>query len=160
GGETRVFDRIETSAEVDNRPVLNYVVELYLSSTCMADGQIYVGTRGHGVYAFDIKTKAARRVDHRAKLPSPSVDALAGLDGKVFAVLDGGYLVAFGSDSDTCDVLASSRRKDKQSPFDDAGEPFKVRLMFADPDRHRILFIPAHIKSSSTMGHGIWEYNP
>ncbi|HEY4263290.1 MAG TPA: hypothetical protein VGM98_24220 [Schlesneria sp.] len=97
---------------------------------------------------FPPKNGQPRRIDVEHGLPSNKVRSLAVLDSKLFAGFDDGYLAAYDLKADYCEVLASSRRKQKLSPFDD-GDPFRVPMLVADSTRDRIVFV---------IGNHVWQY--
>ncbi len=119
----------------------------FVPSACVDDRAVYAATRDAGIIAFPLDGSAPRTVD--AGLPGNSVSAIACLDGKLYAGGDG-YLVSCGLDASRCEIIASSRRKEKLSPFDDQA-PFPVPLILADPERRRVVFI---------IGKGLWQLTP
>ena len=72
------------------------------------------------------------------------------LNGKLYAGFADGYLIAYDLQTNRCDVLASSRRKQTQSPFDD-GPVFRVPTLIADPGRQRVVMI---------IGKHLWQFTP
>jgi len=122
-------------------------------TACLYEGRYFASPGdGSGIWMFPVDGVVGTRITTHEGLPSDEVDALACLDGELYAGLGGGYLVAYDLKTSSCDVLASSRRKEKLSPFDD-GPPFSVRYLVADPPRHRIVFVAASYS-------GIWEFTP
>jgi hypothetical protein len=110
---------------------------------CVHDGRYYLGTRGHGIFAFPFDGGEPERITTAEGLPSDSVQGLACLDGRLYAYLGEGnkdaYVVAWDLRKRKCEVLASSRRKDKRSPFDDSS-PLTSSFFQADPRRGQIVF--------------------
>jgi hypothetical protein len=120
--------------------------------------ELYVATRTEGLYAFPLNGGAARRIDS-AKLPSESIECFAFHDGRLYVALGGGYLISMDPASGKFDVLASSRRKDKVSPFDD-GEAFAVTSMVPDPRRQRLLFVLLRGRTQPKSLNGLWALDP
>jgi len=158
GGAPRVLGQapVELKATLGSLSAGSWAVPRFITGCCPGDGMIYVGTRTSGIIAFDEKGGPGRPLDG---LPSSKVEALALLEGNVFAALKGGYLVQVTPGKTNPRVLASSRRKEKSSPFDDA-EAFYVRGLVADPQGRRLLF-PLYQGTPSTAGSidGLWEYS-
>lgn len=138
-----------------------------VAAAVMGQGEFYVGTGSDGVFAFPLNGDAGRRLTEGLGLPSEDVRSLAWLDGKLYAGLGGGYLVGLEPGAGRFEVLASSRRKERGSPFDDRDE-FSVPFLVADPGRHRLLFLlyqgPNYVYYSAGtvkgMTSGWWEYDP
>lgn len=109
----------------------------FVSAAC-ADGEaVYVATNGAGIVVFPLKKGLPRRIGLDDGLPSNKVTSVAALDGKIYAGVGEGYLISYDLESRRGDVLASSRRKQKLSPFDDQ-KPFRVPCLLADPIRQRV----------------------
>ncbi len=108
------------------------------SSACLAAGRYFLGTFEYGIFAFPLDGGIPERISTASGLPSDHVQALACLDGRLYAFLGKGntegYLVVWDLKKRQCDVLASSRRKEKRSPFDDA-IPAHALALLADPAR-------------------------
>ena len=115
------------------------------------------GTARDGVFFFPLAGGLPMRVGEKEGLPAPTVTALAALDGQVFAAIDGGYLAQIDVATGRVQVLASARRLNKLSPFDN-DRPFYVRTILADPKRHRLLF-PVGLASLGNPNVGMWEFN-
>ena len=86
-------------------------------------------------------------------MPARFVSKLAIANNTLVAAVDEGYLISYDIATGRCDTIASSRRSEKQSPFDNS-EPFRVFDMTADPQRDRVLFT-----FSVAANHGLWEFN-
>jgi hypothetical protein len=126
-----------------------------LTSFCLGDGTVYVGTRQDGIIALPLSGEAGTKL--AVELPSPHVTALAFLDDKLIAHAEGGYLLEIDPRTRSVTTLASSRRKDRLTPFDDA-EPFRVPFLAADPERSRVVFLC--IQPGTRPGtNGLWEYD-
>jgi len=119
---------------------------------------LYVATRSAGLYAFPLDGSAARRIDDPGKMPSEGVQCMVLYEGRLYAALEGGYLISLDPDSGKFDVLASSRRKDKMSPFDD-GEVFIVTSIVADPERRRLLFMLFQGLTQPRSLNGLWTFD-
>jgi hypothetical protein len=115
------------------------------------------GTARDGVFLLPLAGGTPVRIGDKEGLPALTVTALAALDGKVFAALAGGYLVQIDVDSRRVQVLASARRINKLSPFDN-DRPFRIRTILADPKRQRLLF-PVGVGSLVHPNVGLWEFN-
>lgn len=134
-----------TEAEVPG-----YARTSFVSAMCMDQHSIYVATTGAGIILFPHKNGTPRRIDISDGLPGNKVSSLAVLDGVVYVGYADGYIAAYDLESRKVDVLASSRRKQKLSPFDDQNI-FKVPTLVADPERRRIVFV---------VGPHLWQYTP
>lgn len=125
---------------------------------CIIHGDWFVaGTTYDGIYLFPLGGGAPIHVGEKAGLPSQEVLGLAALEGKVFASLEHGYLVQIDLGTRGVEVLASSRRVNKLSPFDN-DKPFRIWHVFADPERSRVIFP----MNNATVDHpnlGTWEYS-
>ena len=132
----------------------------------MGEGTVYVGTLNDGIYAF-APSGTVRRLDDKQGFPSAEVQGLDFLEGKLYAALGGGYLVAYEPQAGRFEVLASSRRKEKRTPFDDLPGGFSVSGVVADPRRDRLLLplyenpLPAGNQPGQvrTPVSGFWELN-
>ncbi len=143
--------------------------EHILTDICFTKDKIYVATFAWGILAFDREGKGAGySITTKLELPANKIQSCIAIDGKIYAGLEGGYLVEIDPQAQRFETLASSRRKEKLSPFDD-GEAFRIPYFFADPQRDRIVFIlyqrpdfiyyPANTKFASPPTNGVWEYN-
>lgn len=138
----------------------------FVRGIVVGEGTVYVGTRNDGIYAFG-PSGTVRRLDEKQGFPSTEVEALAFLEGKLYAALGGGYLVSYEPKAERLEVLASSRRKEKRTPFDDLPGGFTVTCAAADPQRNRLLLalyekpLPAPKPSGQTREpvSGFWELN-
>jgi hypothetical protein len=124
-----------------------------LTSFCLGDGTVYVGTRWDGIIALPLSGEAGTKV--ALELPSTHVTAVAYLGERLFAHVEGGYLLEIDPRTRSVTTLASSRRKDRLTPFDDA-EPFRVPFLAADPERGRLVFLCIQPGSGTN---GLWEYD-
>lgn len=122
----------------------------FVSSISVDAEHIYLATKGAGVVVFPIKGGAPRRIDTENGLPSRKVRSLAVYENSLYAGFDEGYLIAFDLKTQQTDVIASSRRKQKLSPFDD-GPVFRVPALAADPNRRRVVFV---------VGKSLWQLTP
>lgn len=132
------------------------------TAACFLDGHYYLATIDCGVVVFSTTDAAPVTINARNGLPSACISAIAALDGKVYAGAGKpsieGYLLALDPKSHACDVLASSLRKEKRSPFDDGG-PFAVKSITPDPPRHRLLLAIERRGTGSEIS-GLWEFVP
>jgi hypothetical protein len=92
-----------------------------------------------GVLAFPTNGGPVKQISTGAGLPISAVRAMAGLDDTLLVGMDD-FLAAYNPTTQQCDILASSRRREKLSPFDN-GPPFVIPWLVADPPRHRIVFL-------------------
>jgi hypothetical protein len=122
----------------------------YVTGTAIDDNFLYVASNGAGIVTLPLKGDQSRRFNVAEGLPSNNVLSIAVMDGKVYAGFADGYLVSINPQTGECDVLASSRRKQKQSPFDD-GDVFRVPTLVADPSRQRLVFV---------IGKQVWQLTP
>lgn len=88
-------------------------------------------------------------------LPDGGVQSMAVVDDELYAVLDGGYIVCHDLRSASWEILASSRRKEKKSAFDDMNHGWSTRGLIADPIRHRVIFSVTCGQAANPM-HGLW----
>lgn len=118
-----------------------------VSNACVNGGSIYVATRGAGIIVFPFKDGVSRQISLAEGLPSTNVRSVAVLEDNLYAGFDDGYLIRYNLKSGRCDILASSRRKQRLSPFDD-GDVFRVPTLISDPARQRVVFV---------IGRHVWE---
>jgi len=128
------------------------------TAACVHQNRYYLGTNAHGIFAFPFDDGLPERITTTEGLPSDHVQALAGLGGRLFAYLGEGnkdsYVVAWDLKARKCEVLASSRRKDKRSPFDD-NTPLVTSTLLTDPARDQILF-PVYSPFTQHPLNGMW----
>jgi hypothetical protein len=123
------------------------------------EGRFFAGTVNDGIYAFPLTGGDGVHIGEKQGLPSLGVMSLTGLDGQLFAGLDGGFLVAYDLSAERCNVIASSRRTEPRSPLDN-GILFGATELIADSPRHRVLFhVIVQAGNLKHPGHGRWEYN-
>jgi hypothetical protein len=69
-------------------------------------------------------------------------------------------LVAYDLSTRQCDVLASSRRREKRSPLDDLTPALSVTGMLPDAPRHRVLFLASFERHMPCYPmYGLWQVN-
>jgi hypothetical protein len=132
------------------------------TAACVHQGRYYLGTRGLGIFAFPFDGSAPERITTADGLPSDFVQGLDCFEGKLYAylgepdVLDSkdAYIVAWDLRERKCKVLASSRRKEKLSPFDDS-KPLLSTFFRTDAKRKQILFA-AHAQHPLN---GLWAFD-
>ena len=138
----------------DDFPLSTY----FGQAACIHDGCYYLATRNRGILRFSLDGDDAEAIDAGNGLPSDWARAVAGSGTGLYAALGEpgkeGYLVRYDLKEKKCEVLASSRRKEQLSPFDDAS-PLEIAYMVADPERERLLFT-AFVKTRMA-GNGLWE---
>ena len=153
GGPPTMLGNIAFSAEIGG----SYTATRVVTGSCVHDDRLYVATRA-GLFEFDLKTPTARLVPVTKSFPTAVVQSVAGFDKTLYAGLEGGYLVSFAPRDETCRVLVSSRRKEKQSPLDDRAA-FEIPRLVPDTPRRRLLI-------HTTTGHPnkgageLWDYRP
>jgi hypothetical protein len=113
----------------------------FVRGIAVGDATVFVGTITDGIYTFGLSGGPVRRIGEKEGLPTTAIESIAFHGGKLYAGLAGGYLVAIDEKTRDLKVLASSRRKEKLSPFDDLPSGFSVPYMVADPARDRLLFV-------------------
>jgi WD40 repeat protein len=125
---------------------------------CIHDKAYFLATRNRGILRFSLDGDSVEQIDTGSGLPSNWVRSVAGIGSGLYAGLGEpgkeGYLVRYDLQEKKCDILASSRRKEQRSPFDDAS-PLEVPYLVADPPRGRLLFT-AFVKSRMRVN-GLWE---
>lgn len=151
GGPVTFLDAIDIETTAGGSDDLKRVV----AAACLHDQRLYVATRA-GIVEFHLQTKAARLVPASKSFPTQSAQSIASFDGHLYAGLEGGYLVSFQPDEDSCQILVSSRRKQSHSPLDDR-EAFDLPNLIPDPERKRLLL---HLTTGNVnKGAGeIWEF--
>ena len=148
GGEVALLAKLDLELPASGIP--RYARPDFVTAAC-ADGEaVYVATNGAGIVVFPLKKGLPRRIGLDDGLPSNKVTSVGVLDGKIYAGVGEGYLISYDLEARRCDVLASSRRKQKLSPFDDRA-PFRVPSLVADLSRQRIVFV---------IGDGLWQFTP
>jgi hypothetical protein len=131
-------------------------------TACIHRGRYYLGTTRNGIFAFPLDGAAPEQISTATGLPSDVVQALTCLDDRLCAFLgtgsQEGYLIAWDLSKRTCAVLASSRRKERRSPFDDR-PPVHAHGLLADPARNRVLLVAFEAHSPSPLN-GLWAVDP
>ncbi len=148
GGEASLLAKTELKLSVATRPTF-FATQL-VTSMCVEKETLFVATDGAGIVMFPLANGTPRRIGVDEGLPTNNVRSVAVLDGKIYAGIGDGYLIAYDLAQNRCDVLASSRRKQKLSPFDDR-KPFRVPMLIADSARKRIVF---------AIGDHLWQLTP
>jgi WD40 repeat protein len=139
-----------------------------ISDICLSPNTIFVSSQW-GILAFDRDgITPGQNITAKLQLPTQKIQSCAFFKDKLYAALEGGYLVEIDPKQGTFETLASSRRKEHLSPFDD-GEAFRVPYIYADPERDRILFLlyqrpeffyyPPTQKLDRPATNGLWEFN-
>ncbi len=128
-----------------------------VNDACVTDTQIVVATDA-GIVIFARTGGNTAKITTDDGLPTNSVQSVAMMGDVIYAGLrDHGYLVSYDIGSRKCTVLASSRRKEKASPFDDAGN-FAIVRIAADVAKQRLLLVHCH--SGRFAENGLWRYEP
>jgi hypothetical protein len=129
----------------------------FVTSTAIAGDRLYAGTVSDGILVFPLGGGPPTRIGEKEGLPAVHVQKVAIVNKTLVAALEGGYLVTVDLATGRCDTVASSRRGDKRSPFDDAG-PFAVAELAADAPRERVLFTLT-LTNRKDPREGLWEFN-
>jgi hypothetical protein len=132
------------------------------TAACLDDEVYCVATASSGILIFPTTARAPIHLDAGDGLPSAHGTAVAVLKGRVYAAVGtyptDGYLISFDLATRKVDVLASFRRKQKLSPFDD-GTAFAIPGMVADPARHRLIVAIQRFEPEQQIN-GLWEFRP
>ena len=127
-------------------------------AACVHDGSYYLATRNRGIIRLTLDGADVEVIDTNAGLPSDWTHSVAGNGTSLYAGLGEpgkeGFLVRYDLTEKKCDILASSRRKEQLSPFDDAS-PLEVAYLASDAKRDRMIFT-AFVKSKYSSC-GLWE---
>ncbi|MGB4709705.1 MAG: CsgG/HfaB family protein [Fuerstiella sp.] len=135
----------------------SYSLTQLVTDSCLHKERLYVSTRT-GIVEFNLQTKQARMIPASASLPTAGVLSVKSLGDRIFAGLEGGYLVSFKPNSRTCVVHVSSRRKNKRTALDDR-EAFRITNLAPDKRNGR-LFLQCETKTENNLTTEIWEYRP
>jgi hypothetical protein len=137
-------------------------------AACTGAGYYFAATCA-GVYFFPTNGGPVFRLCATNGLPSDDVHAVAFLGGKLYIATGehrrAGYFVSYDMINRKVSVLASSRRSERISPFDD-GPPFHVHSLLGEPNRHQLLLtvssfnVPNGKPRQMNSSMGIWTYSP
>jgi hypothetical protein len=137
-------------------------------AACFGAGCYFAAT-GSGLFIFPTNGGPVLHLGASNGLPSEDIQAVAFLDGKLYIgageVEHNGYLASYEPATRQIAILASSRRGERLSPFDDQA-PFYTLCLAADTLRHRLVMavstviIPNNKLPAVTPGMGIWSYLP
>src|ERR1019366_816874 len=143
GGPATVLGKTVVAVDKPPAPSSYYVFwispEPFVTTTAIAHGKLYAGTVSEGILVFPLAGGNPTRIGEKQGLPSKSVHKLVVVGDTLVASLEGGYIVTHDLTTRRTDAVASSRRAEKLSPFDNAG-PFRLDALAADPKRQRVLF--------------------
>ena len=126
--------------------------------SCIHGKHFIAGTLRDGIFIFPLDGGVPARIGEKQGLPAQEVNGLTAIDNQVIASLNGGYLVQIDLATRRIEVLASSRRTNKLSPFDN-DRPFYIRSLVPDPSRQRVLFTAGVFGTADHSSIGMWEYN-
>lgn len=143
-----------------------WIGDYRITASCLSKDHIFVGTRSDGLHAFD-RFGGARLISK--DFPSQAIEAMSFHDGKLYVALGGGYLLAVNPESGAYETLASSRRRERLTPFDDS-DVFRIPYLVADAERHRLIFLlyqkpghliyyPSALIAAKDTTNGLWEYD-
>ena len=137
-------------------------------AACVGAGCYFAATCS-GIYIFPTNGGPVEHLGTTNGLPSDATYALTFLDGKLYIgageAQRGGYLATYEPGSRIIAILASSRRSERLSPFDDQPAFYTIGLV-PDPIRQRLLMavsqfnIPNGRLSEIVSCEGIWSYLP
>jgi hypothetical protein len=140
----------------------------FVRTACMGGG-CYCAATDLGVFMFPTNGGPVERLGAAEGLPCENICAIAFLDGKLYIGASeerAGYLAAYDFSSRKIVVLASSRRSEHLSPFDDQS-PFTVPCLGADPLRHRLTMAVSSLRTPGSPKLepadpcvGVWSYQP
>jgi hypothetical protein len=157
GSRVRTVNSTTVHASAADSMTMNWWWENFIGGLDLGAGQAFVGT-GDGIYCFPLDGGKPRVIAEADGLPVPGVETLAYFEGKLYAALKGGYFIAYDLGSKRCQVLASSRRKEKHSPLDDSSV-FVAPYLVVDAERQRLLFLAKWVKDPDKKKTGLWELN-
>ena len=140
----------------------------FVRAACVG-ADCYFAATGSGVFIFPTNGDPVLHLGTTNGLPSDDIHAVAFLNGKLYIGAGetdrGGYIASYDPDTRKIAVLASSRRSEHLSPFDDQ-PPFCAIGLTADPSRQRLLMavssdiIPNVEPPDIAPCMGIWSYLP
>jgi hypothetical protein len=142
---------------------------LFVRDACIGEGCYFAATCS-GVYIFPTNGGPGLQLSTTNGLPSDDIYTVAFLDGILYIGAGefdrGGYIASYDPATRKVTVLASSRRSEHISPFDDQ-PPFFTLGLVADSIRHRLIMAitpktpPSRTNSPAiTPSMGIWSYLP
>jgi hypothetical protein len=137
-------------------------------AACFGDG-CYIAATCSGIYIFPTNGGPVLHLGATNGLPAEDTHAVACLDGKLyFDAGDAGRegcLASYEFATHKISILASSRRSEHLTPFDDQ-PPFAAECIVADAVRHRLVMtissgiIPSRTGAGISSCMGIWAYSP
>ena len=136
-------------------------------AACVGDGCYFTATAS-GLFVFPTNGGPVLRLGTTNGLPTEDIHSVAFLDGKLYIGAGSeseGYLAAYEPATRKVAILASSRRSEHLSPFDDQ-PPFRAQTIVADSSRHRLLMsvsariIPGNQLPVVSPCMGIWSFTP
>ncbi|MDA1164294.1 MAG: hypothetical protein O3B13_14455 [Planctomycetota bacterium] len=145
-----------------------------IRGVCRTDDAVFVATSEKGIVRLPIDGSPATWITTESGLLSDYTHGIAMLNGRLIVASgdlgsDGYvlgkemYLQSLNIEDGTHEVIVSTRRKDRQSPFDD-GPLFEVNSLTPDPERGRLLMMiqVQHRPGESGVDSntGLWEYSP
>ena len=141
---------------------------LDVTAACISGKRYYVATKesgyhaaakGVGLIGFSTANANVTQITTTNGLPCDSISALAACDNILFAAVNepkiGFALVSYDTTLQKCEILASSRRTEKHSRFDNC-LPVQLLYTTSDPDRHRIIFAALQTANEPRAW---WEWN-
>ena len=169
GLEFQGLNRAQAAARKGNYLADENLNWLDVARSACIGAACYFAATCSGVFVFPTNGGPALRLGATNGLPSEDIRSVAFLDGRLYVGAGQpereGYLAAYEPVTRKVSVLASSRRSEHLSPFDDQ-PPFCTLWLAADPARHRLLMvvsstvIPSDRIPDITPCMGIWAYLP
>jgi hypothetical protein len=141
----------------------------FVRGSCVGAGYYFAATDS-GVFIFPTNGDPVLQLNTTNGLPSDDIHTVAFLDGKLYIGAGeferGGYIASYEPATRMVTILASSRRSEHISPFDDQ-QPFLTLGLMADSIRHRLIMAlttgttPTISNSPAiTPAMGIWTFLP
>jgi len=132
------------------------------SASCVGDGRYCVATGRDGILFFPTDGHFPQQLNEQNGLPDNHAHAVALLNGRLFAALGTeeteNYLIGYDTTSRRIEVIASTARKEKRSPFDDRSG-LRIVGLTPDPPRNRLIVTIAGPGATAQLS-GLWEFRP
>lgn len=158
GGPPRALGRVSIPTRPDIRRKSVSAIPDKITGVQVGARHVFVASATAGFFAFPLDGGPVRAISEGKNLPSEAVESMVLHNERVYAGLDGGYLISLSPETGKFDVLASSRRREKASPFDD-GESFTVPYLAADAERQRLIFILQQGRTEQKGANGFWSWD-
>ena len=140
-----------------------YRLEMFAGFSFIHDGCYFLGSQNNGVYVMPLDGSRPEHITTADGLPSNRVRGMTGMGNRLYLCMgdtEATYIVSWDLKARKCDILASTVRKEKLSPFDNTSHII-CRVIRADPVRERIvLVITSFARTAITEFNGIWAFEP